>query len=220
SKPRRNHHQRHVKERRHLSRLRSIKAQQHPMQIRRPRKPIQITEPEQQKRRRHSSEQVILDGSLGAFARLLRKRRQDVQAQAQQLKPHKNDQQILRRRNQQPARSRHQHHGNILAHMLREIRPHQQKQRQYGQYQNPDLRNRRVSAGAQHHIHTARIRQSAERLQRHRQQRRAASNHAPQHRRHHAHLQRRLAQKSKVDEQHQQRSNFQSRLRQHHAKEI
>src|SRR5580704_3063655 len=104
--------------------------------------------------------------------------------------------------------------------MLREIRTDQKEQRQHGQSQNPDLRNRRVSTRRKHQVSAAWISVTTKPLERHYNQRHAASECSQQRRRHGASLQRRLAQQAEVHHQHQQRGNLQGRLRQHHAKEF
>ncbi len=103
-----NHHQCNIEQRRRIDGIRAIHREHDLVQVCRAGQSIQIAETKQKESRRHSAEEIVLQSAFGALARLLCEGCQNVESQAEQLKTNEDHQQILRSRNQQPARSSHQ----------------------------------------------------------------------------------------------------------------
>ena len=73
-----------------------------PIQVRAAADAVKVAEAEEQKRSRHTAEEVILHRGFGAFPRALGKCGQDVEP-SQQFEADEDNQQVLRRNNEQTA---------------------------------------------------------------------------------------------------------------------
>src|SRR3954467_88665 len=104
-----------IQQRRSLIVLSRVQLKKNLVQVRRTGDAVQVTESEQQERRTHSAEQVILHRSFSAFGGSLCERREDIKSEAQQFKTDEDPEQVLRRRNQQTTCSSHQYDRDVLA---------------------------------------------------------------------------------------------------------